>query len=245
MNQIKYVIRHNHFAYNDEWYQTDQATLGAIKAIYTDKDEAMKAYKTLIAHDLYQLELYDYDIFGGYETDGLSQTMEKFILEKTGQEFDEITLPEMNEQDAFEFAQLSGLLRYQLLELDETRPNFVIWLPTEQRYFSDFHTGDIIFSAVENFVEGHESEWYFLKQLNITLQGSLAMLSDSPELLNNFIQNQQGIRYNETKLSLTIDTDVVGYNTLNGLNALLKQPLFEIKQASLEELKNLQENNAM
>ena len=30
MNQIKYVIRHNHFAYNDEWYQTDQATLGAI-----------------------------------------------------------------------------------------------------------------------------------------------------------------------------------------------------------------------
>ena len=199
----------------------------------------------MIAHDLYQLELYDYDIFGGYETDELSQTMEKFILEKTGQEFDEITLPEMNEQDAFEFAQLSGLLRYQLLELDETRPNFVIWLPTEQRYFSDFHTGDIIFASVKNFVEGHKSEWYFLKQLNISLQGSLAELSDSPELLNHFIQNQQGILYNETDLSLTIDADIAGYNTLSGLNALLKQPLFEIKQASLEELKNLQENNAM
>lgn len=245
MSNIQYVIRHNHFAYNDEWYQTDQATLGAVKAIYTNKDEANKAYKTLIVHDLYQLELYDYDIFGGYETDGLSQTMEKFILEKTGQKFDEITLPEMNEQDALEFAQLSGLLRYQLLELDVTRPNFVIWLPTEQRYFSDFHTGDIIFASVENFVEGHKSEWYFLKQLNISLQGSLAELSDSPELLNHFIQNQQGIRYNEMELSLTIDADIAGYNTLSGLNVLLKQPLFEIKQASFEELKNLQENNAM
>ena len=48
MSNIQYVIRHNHFAYNDEWYQTDQATLGAIKAIYTDKDHGIYGGNTRI-----------------------------------------------------------------------------------------------------------------------------------------------------------------------------------------------------
>ena len=53
MSNIKYVIRHNDFAYNDEWYMTDAATLGSIKAIYSDKIEAEQAYKALVVHALY------------------------------------------------------------------------------------------------------------------------------------------------------------------------------------------------
>ena len=49
MSNIKYLIRQNDFAYNDEWHLTNYVSTGAIKQIYTDKAEAEKAYKSLVS----------------------------------------------------------------------------------------------------------------------------------------------------------------------------------------------------
>jgi len=53
MSNIKYLIRQNDFAYNDEWHLTNYVSTGAIKQIYTDKAEAEKAYKSLVVEGLY------------------------------------------------------------------------------------------------------------------------------------------------------------------------------------------------
>ena len=128
MSNIQYVIRQNDFAYNDEWHLTNCVSTGAIKQIYTDKAEAEKAYKSLVVEGLYYDELCNYDIGNGEADDEIYEKLEALILEKTGKTFniDDGEIPKLNEDDAFEFAKISGIVWYQLLEVDASQPCYVL-----------------------------------------------------------------------------------------------------------------------
>lgn len=133
---IKYIIRHNDFAYNDEWFQTGSPEAGRIHTIYEDKAEAGYAFKKLIVEALYaDDDLNNYDIGNGYASEETYEKLEQFVLEKTGEEFEiDDEIPEMELGDAFEFAQLSGVLHYQLIEIDEQKPIYILWSNEEQDY---------------------------------------------------------------------------------------------------------------
>lgn len=240
MSNLKYVIRHNEFAYNDEWFLTDEVIAGRITAVYTDKAEAEQAYKTLIVEALYdEYELSQYDIGNGEADDETYEKMDDFLLEKTGTPFDGETLPQLNDDDAFEFAKLSGILCYQLIEFDDSRPHYAVWINAEESYMDHYDTGSILFESNPDFIEDSDCDWYFLSRIEQTLQGSLAELSDSPEILQAFLQNAQGIRFDEQQQHLIIDGSHSDYQTIKALNALLKQPLFEIRALTLEEIQEL------
>ena len=242
MSNIKYVIRHNDFAYNDEWYITDEASLGAIKATYDNKLEAEEAYKKLVVHALYNdQELSQYDIGNGYASDELYAKIESFILEKTGEEFDNEELPEMTDDDAFEFAKLSGILCYQLIEVDDSKPNYAIWMLQSEEYLrGDYSSGffnsqDDSFSDIDWQQEMHQFEDEFDE--NIVNQ-PFATLSDSPELLKSFIQSVEAITSDEQSIT-SIDYEGLSFIQLKALNALLKEPLFEIRALTLEQIQAL------
>lgn len=240
MSNIKYVIRHNEFAYNDEWFLTDDATAGRITAVYTDKAEAEQAYKTLIVDALYnEYELSQYDIGNGEADDETYEKIEAFVLEKTGKPFDSETLPEMSEDDAFEFARLSGILCYQLIEFDDSKPHYALWINAEESYMDHYDTGSILFDHDPDFIEDSDCDWYFLSRIEQTLQGSLADLSDSPEILQAFLQNAAGVRFDAQQQALVINGNGSNYQTTKALNALLKQPLFEIHSLTLEQIQAL------
>ncbi|ONG39314.1 hypothetical protein BKE30_09810 [Alkanindiges hydrocarboniclasticus] len=240
MSNIKYVIRHNEFAYNDEWFLTDDATAGRITAVYTDKAEAEQAYKTLIVDALYnEYELSQYDIGNGEADDETYEKIEAFVLEKTGKPFDSETLPEMSEDDAFEFARLSGILCYQLIEFDDSKPHYALWINAEESYMDHYDTGSILFDHDPDFIEDSDCDWYFLSRIEQTLQGSLADLSDSPEILQAFLQNAAGISFDAQQQALVINGNGSNYQTIKALNALLKQPLFEIHSLTLEQIQAL------
>ncbi|WP_026471097.1 RNA-binding protein [Alkanindiges illinoisensis] len=240
MSNLKYVIRHNEFAYNDEWFLTNDVTAGQIAAVYTDKAEAEQAYKTLIVDALYnEYELSQYDIGNGEADDETYEKIEAFILEKTGKPFDNETLPEMNEDDAFELAKLSGILCYQLIEFDDSKPHYAIWLNEEESYMDHYDTGSVLFDHDPDFIEGSDCDWYFLSRMDQTLQGNLADLSDSPEILQVFLQNAQGISFDTQQRCLTISGNRSNYQTIKALNALLKQPLFEIHSLTLEQIQEM------
>lgn len=244
MSNIQYVIRQNDFAYNDEWHLTNHVSTGAIKEIYTDKAEAEKAYKALVVKGLYYDELCNYDIGNGEADDEVYEKLEAFILEKTGETFniDDGEIPKLNEDDAFEFAKLSGIVWYQLLEVDASQPCYVLWINSEESYFTGYDTGSIISSQDENFSDvSWESNIYAMDyEFEALMDKPLAELSDSPLLLKQFIEQTADIRYDAEKENIEgIALDNIKFIDIKALNAFLKQPIFEIRQVTLEELAQL------
>ena len=245
MSNIQYVIRQNDFAYNDEWFLTHRITTGAIKAIYTDKAEAEQAYKSLVVQGLYYDELSNFDIGNGEVDDDVYEKLKAFVLEKTGKSFHlgDGEIPKLNEDDAFEFAKLSGIVWYQLLEVDASQPCYVLWVHSEESYFTGYETGSIISSQDENFNDvSWESNIYAMDdEFEALMNKSLSELSDSPRLLKEFIEQTPDIRYDVEQDSIVgIALDSIEFIQLKALNAFLKQPLFEVRQISLEELAELE-----
>jgi hypothetical protein len=251
MSNIKYMIRSNDFGYNDEWYITDYATLGVIKAIYNNHTEAEKTYKELVTKALYDYDLCNFDIFNGYAPDDLYEKINNFILEKTGKEFNGENLPEMNEEDAFEFAKLSGLLHYQLIKIDDSKPfNVILFSETNKYLYAETATNSIILTTQTDnplFDFNFEEEYWrertitnFFGELPPTLTGSLADLSDSPTLFQELITSLDLV-YIELTQELRIDSLFYEnqFDPLRSLNALLKQSLFEIRKITIEELAQL------
>lgn len=240
MINLKYIIRRNEFAYNDEWFLTRNVTAGRITAVYTDKAEAQQAYQALVVDALYnESDLSQYDIGNGEANDETYEKIEAFILEKTGNEFDGETLPEMNKDDAFEFAKLSGILCYQLIEFDDSKSHYAIWLNAEESYMDHYDTGSILFDSNPDFIESSDCDWYFLDRMDHTLNGNLADLSDSPEIFQAFLQQAKGISFDPQQQTLEISGNESDYQTIKALNALLKQPLFEIHALTLEQIQAL------
>ena len=245
MGNIQYVIRQNDFAYNDEWHLTNCVSTGAIKQIYTDKAEAEKAYKSLVVEGLYYDELCNYDIGNGEADDEIYEKLEALILEKTGKTFniDDGEIPKLNEDDAFEFAKISGIVWYQLLEVDASQPCYVLWINSEEDCFSGYETGSIISSQDENFSDvSWEANIYAMDYaFEALMDKPLAELSDSPLLFKQFIEQTPDIRYDAEKDSIEgIALDNIKFIDIKTLNSFLKQPIFEIRQISLEELAELE-----
>lgn len=240
MNHIQYVIRHNDFAYNDEWFQTGSPEAGSIHTIYDNKAEAEQAFKELVVEALYADEDFsNYDIGNGYASDETYETLEEFVLEKTGQEYEtDDTFPELSLDDAFEFAKISGLMHYQLLEVDNQKPIYILWSNQEQDYLRS-ENNNIFDSTDENFSTLDDFELYiFENDFDEQVFGqSLENISDSPEILKSFILSIPALTYAEDRNSIVdIDWDDVTLNQLKSINALLKQPIFEVQQINLEQL---------
>lgn len=243
-SQTVYVIRQNNFAYNDEWYQTYPPSVGSIQAIYTDKTEAETEFKKLVVAALYEDgELCNYDIGNGYASDETYEKLEQFVLEKTGEEFEiDDEIPKMELDDAFEFAQISGVLHYQLIEIDQQKPIYVLWSTEQQDYFRD-DCFNFIESQNEDFTDFEPEqiaaffEYYFEEHI---YQHNINTLSDSPALFKTFIENTPVLTYDAEQQSITdIDWDELTFIQLKSISTLLKQPIFEIRQVTLEQLNKI------
>lgn len=243
MNHIQYVIRHNDFAYNDEWFQTSFPEAGTIHAIYDNKDEAEQVFKQLIVSALYDAEdLSNYDIGNGYATDETYEALEQFVLEKTGEEYEtDDAIPELSLDDAFQFAQISGVMHYQLLEIDNQKPIYILWSNEEQDYLRS-ENYNIFDSTDENFNTLDDFELYiFENDFNEQVfDRAFDEISESPALLKTLVQGISVITYDVENDKITdIDWEDISFSQLKSINALLKQPIFEVRQISLEALVSL------
>ncbi|MRT38935.1 hypothetical protein GJV03_17365 [Acinetobacter sp. RIT698] len=241
MSNIKYIIRHNDFAYNDEWYETSFPLAGIIQAIYTDKAEAETEYKKLIVSALYgHDDLSNFDIGNGYAAEETYQELEQFVFKKTGKEYEiDDGIPELNIDDAFNFAQISGILYYQLIEIDDNKPIYIIWFNAEQDYLRGDHN-NIFESQDENFNDLESDQFMFLFEdyfEEYIFNQRFDELSDSPELLKALVQSISAITYDKQDEIITeIDWVDLTFIQLKALNALLIQPFIEIRKINLEQL---------
>lgn len=242
MSHIKYVIRHNNFAYNDEWLQSDQATLGNIHASYDDKATAEQAWRDGVVEALRSAELYNYGLFCGDAADGQLEALDAFVLQACGEpllidgDVEEFLPEALNDADVFEFAQRSGIMPFQLVEFDVTQPVYAIWFHDDQDYLRNYDDSSLLFGSYEDFLEHDDSEWIFSSKFDEPLKGSLAELSDSPQLLETLLHSALGATYDAEQRALVLEGHSIGYKNIKAINALLKQPIFEIRPLTFEQI---------
>lgn len=240
MNTHQYIIRHVDFAYNDEYFQTAFKSLGHIQSLFDDRAAAEAAYKNLVVAALKEEDLSNYDFGYGEASEEVYSAVEAFLLEKTGQEYQVgDDLPDLSDDDLFQFAQLTGIVPYQLIEVESNQRFYVAWLNQEQSYLSSYESGSLIYGNTPDFIESSEFDWYFLDQISTDLTGTLAELSEAPEILKQVIHHATGITYLEQEQRLSIEGHRASYAKICEINALLKEPLFEIQEKNLSELQAL------
>lgn len=237
---IQYVIRRIDFSYSDEYYQTNFPILGGVYQIYDDKQTAEEALKQLVVQEVENIDLESYDFGYGYADEAAYEAVEAFVLEKTGEEYDKDDgIPELDADALFEFAKLTGIVHYQLMEIDSEQKSYVVWLNQEQEYLSNYDTGALSFGESPLFLADDGMNWHFLDQVSVTLKGSLADLSDAPTLVQQVLERYNGLSYDAEQQTLTIQGNHAGYDAVAELNQLLKQPLFEIQEKTVSELQAL------
>ena len=132
-------------------------------------------------------------------------------------------------------------MHYQLLEIDSQKPIYILWSNQEQDYlrsenYNVFDSIDENFSTLDDF-ELYIFENDFNEQV---FDQALENISESPEILKNLILGIPAVVYAEDRHSIVnIDWEDISFSQLKSINALLKQPIFEVQQINVEQLNTI------
>lgn len=243
-----YVIREKYFGYNDEVFYVAG---NRIANIFEDKQQAEAAYKQLEIKGARDFALYEVEsLFNATEEE--LQKLDDFVFARCGEhiadggDISDDVLPEsLSDEDTFEFIQLAGMQKFQLVEFENQVKFYGLWSVKKQRWVEEHDecfAGLIYSENLDAFKSKVEHIFADYDYSAIELKGSLEELSAQPILLQAMISAQSGLSYDEAKQTLVIDA--WQDEALYAVNSLLKQPLFEIKEIGLEEIQTIEKELA-
>lgn len=238
-----FVIRENFFGYNDEVFYVSGSR---IASIFQNQQEAELHYKKLEIAAARNFELYEISTFFDASLEEL-QKYDDFVFSRCGEHIVEdgniieSTLPtELNDEDTFAFIQLSNMQSYQILQFEEEIKFYGLWSLKNQDWIKEYDecfVGLIYAQSPEKLK--NKLEYVFSEQdsSEIVLQGSLEKLSANPTLLQAVIDSQKGLKYTKEKLKI----EAWDNEALFAVNAVLSQPIFEIRPLSIETVQEIEE----
>ena len=243
-----YVIREKYFGYNDEVFYVAG---NRIANVFEDKQQAEAAYKQLEIKGARDFALYEVEsLFDADEA--LLQQLDDFVYSRCGEHIceagdisDDVLPVSLSDDDTFEFIQLAGMQKFQLVEFENQVKFYGLWSVKKQRWVEEHDecfAGLIYSENLDAFKSKVEHIFADYDYSAIELKGSLDELSAQPILLQAMISAQSGLSYDEAKQTLVIDA--WQDEALYAVNSLLKQPLFEIKEIGLEEIQTIEKELA-
>ncbi|WP_414631681.1 hypothetical protein [Acinetobacter venetianus] len=240
-----YVIREKYFGYNDEVFYVSG---NRINKVFQDKEQAEAAYKQLEINGARDFALYEVEsLFDADEA--LLKQLDDFVFSHCGEhiyqegEVSRDTLPEsLSDEDTFEFIRLADMHKFQLVQFEHEAKFYALWSVKKQQWveeYDEFFTGLAYADQPEQLKTNVRAIFVDYDYEDIQLKGSLEDLSEQPVLLQALIKNSKALKYNNKSQTLTI---LQGWEEegLYAVNSLLKQPLFEIKEISLEEIQTIE-----
>lgn len=240
----QYTIREQHFFYNDERYHIEKEwegafEIGALKQNFQKRQQAEAYCKQLNIQSARQTCLSDYEIFleNFDEINTLLQQYDpSFILDDINED---TRLPKMiTDEQISDFIQKINLLPFILVEESDNKTVFALWLPTQNEYLRDRNDNVIFADSLETLIYLKDYEIIEkIEEWELSFQQAIHALTDSPHLLQQFIQQNPSIQNNDEGLYFSFNT--LEFHQIQGLNALLKQPFFEIREIKTVELLNL------
>lgn len=255
-----YVLRTTIFGYDDEYFHVQYEGGGPIAGIYTDRETAMAAWRRLEAEALSQRQLECEPRF--FETsDEENARIDAMIFARTGEHIADSyavgdrqrvdispeSLADLSDEDLFLVLDAAGSLAYVLTEFDVEDKFYVRWLTREQRYQAfvrdryGYGEGPTLCFATDpaTLAECARDQDQWEDPEPIVLDGTLADLSATPDILKALIAQYPSLQYDESAQRLTIEP--VNGPALSAVNAVLRSPLFEIREVSRDELFRIQQ----
>ena len=242
----QYVLRAYCFGYNDENFYVCGTR---INDVFESRESADAAYRNAQLSYLRDLDLAEHEnVFDGDQS--YISKMDEYIREKTGKsikgdndwvDLGSDTHTELSDDDLFEFGEKFELHAYKLVAFENEPVFHTLWNPREERYFQmidESFEGLVYGASLDEVMKMIEDEIVTLDWEGLEMTGSPEELSDSPDLLRKFIATADEIEYDESEGMLRF-----GYpeaKTVIGLNALLKESIFEVRELSVDEIRDLE-----
>lgn len=222
-----YAIRYLGFMYNDEYYSIiipkDYKHDGHIQAFFEDKEVALQAWKNLEHQASHAL---DFENITGFEGS-------YYLLEQHG--FDTSNIEEqlklMNQDELFELIQTVDRHVFYMHEYSANLKVKVLFNLINSAYESCEATSDN--DHISNIFLYINDDSGFLR-----VKGTLEELTDAPLLLNQLIEQDPNLEYDSPNNILKIKSDE---KILNSVNALLKNPLYEIRYLTIQEIYEIEQ----
>ena len=246
----KYVIRQHQFGYNDECYYI---SCSDIYKVFDSKDEAEKALNELQVKHIRNVELHEHESLWDARQGDLDE-LENFVKEKTGKslfpdgtpQYDDRVPKELADNDVLELGRMADIEGYQLVTFENEPVFYAIWLfededwhPSEYEYRSSLAYEESRDDIIEELGNAAYFNWN-----EHEISGTADSLSDSPTMLSSLVQKTEGFDFVTTNGDTCLRLDSNDGKALSALNELLKQPLFEIRELTIEEVIEIQDEMA-
>ena len=135
-----YVIRAKYFGYNDEVFYVAG---NRIANVFEDKAQAEAAYKKLEIDGARDFALYEVEtLFDADEA--LLKQLDDFVFSRCGEhvcedgDISDNVLPEsLSDEDTFEFIQLAGMQKFQLLQFEHEARFYALWSLKKQKWVEE------------------------------------------------------------------------------------------------------------
>lgn len=242
------MIRAKYFGYNDEVFYVAG---NRIANVFDNKQQAELAYKKLEIDGARDFALYEVEsLFDADEA--LLQQLDDFVYSRCGEHICEegdvshdVLPASLSDDDTFEFIQLAGMQKFQLVEFENQVKFYGLWSVKKQRWVEEHDEcfASLVYS--ENTDELKNKIEYVFADYDydaIQLKGTLEQISEQPLLLKALLATESGLSYDENTQTLTIGA--WQEDALYAINPLLKQPIFEIKEIGLEEIQTIEKELA-
>lgn len=239
-----YVIRAKCFGYNDEVFYVAG---NRIANIFHNQQQAEKTYKQLEINDAREFNLYEVESLFDMPEEELN-VLDEFVFERCGDhiiqsgEVSRDPLPSsLSEEDTFEFIQRAQMQKYQLIRFDEEVKFIALWSNKQQDFvkeYDEFFAGLVYAATPEELKSKLSAIFDEYDGSSIQLTGSLEQLSHTPALLQAAIAINPNINFNASQQTLCIEN--WDDEALYSVNALLKEPLFEMRDISIDKVQEIE-----
>ena len=242
----QYVLRAYCFGYNDENYYVCGTR---INEVFDNRDEAEAAYRQAQLEYLHSIDLAEHEnVFNG--DPAYIRKLSEFVQSKTGKaitgdndwvDMGTDTHTEMSDDDLFEFGEMGELHAYKLIAFDNEPVFHTLWNPQQEKYFQVVDEGfeGLVYGAShDELMKLVEEQDIVLNWEGMELPGTLEELSDSPTLLRQFVDTADEIEYDDSDGVLRFCYPEA--RAVIGLNALLREPIFEVRELSIDEIQALE-----
>lgn len=253
-----YVVRELAFMYNDESHYTGQP--GGIIGHYNDETSARAEINKRSISLMKIVPLAEYDQFFNPDPADM-QTLRAYLAPILDEEImdyykqwgqyrikQQIYLPQtLTDEQVIKMMEIMKISFFELLEFEDVEPVFyIMWIPRlghplqmeiDYSFRGDpkeispifYETREKLFDAIDD---------YRFLFLSIPIDNTFEELSDTPGLLESYVQDKQSFKVQDGKLKL----NYVKREEIIGFNALLKEPLFEVRTISLAEASKISHN---
>ena len=147
----------------------------------------------------------------------------------------------LTDEQIMQIREITGIKFHELAVFEDEAVFYGIWITRAKEFYSakSGHYGEAtyFFNSHHQAME-YAKKWLQSSLLDKPLKGQLEQLTEQPSILMSLINQSNSLKYDPKNAILEIHYCLQGEELIS-LNALLKQPLFEIRTISLSEAKKI------